>query len=553
MRAVQLLGSALRSFIAMAMGAMLLFAGPGRVAAATTLTVCPSGCAYSQVGPALAAANDGDTIKIGAGTYTGGLTINASVKLIGAGAGKTVIKGGGPVVTIGTYAARSQPTVSLRGLTITGGVSHSSLLSSDWFGTEGVAATGGGVEILPKADANGNFVGGAKVTITDSVITGNRVAPTTTIPAGFPCPNGHDCTFAWAKGGGIDTFGPLTLVNTTVSNNTAAGVASDADGGGISVWRTGQLTLAGSRVTGNRAIAVAPNGRYAEGGGIFTDGGIVLKISDSLISDNVARLTSTLPYLVPGADPLDMSANGGGIHVGDASTEVITGTTIRNNLVRVDDPNGQPYAFDSAVTNPSGGSLVLRDSTITKNWVVAHVGSSADVGPSGTALDINGPATVSHVRITDNTATVTSTAGDAAVAAAGVYAGNTGSKPIVISDTIISGNTSTASSTHGSASVVGAGLLNDGGLLVIRDSLLTANVGIAKGHSGTAQGGGIWNGSLYNESAPQLTLSGTSVSRNSIVGSSGVTLQGGGLFTTVPVTIHGGHITHNRPDDCSGC
>ena len=55
-------------------------------ASAATLTVCPSGCAFSQIAPAVAAAKDGDTISIAPGTYAGGVTIDVSVKLAGAGA-----------------------------------------------------------------------------------------------------------------------------------------------------------------------------------------------------------------------------------------------------------------------------------------------------------------------------------------------------------------------------------------------------------------------------------------------------------------------------------
>src|SRR6185503_10482835 len=63
----------------------LLVLGAGRASAAT-LEVCPSGCAYTQLAPAVAAAHDGDTIMIGAGTYDGGVTVDVSVKLVGAGA-----------------------------------------------------------------------------------------------------------------------------------------------------------------------------------------------------------------------------------------------------------------------------------------------------------------------------------------------------------------------------------------------------------------------------------------------------------------------------------
>ena len=41
---------------------------------------------------------------------------NASVKLVGAGAGQTVISGGGPVLTIGTFGALTEPTVSIDGV-----------------------------------------------------------------------------------------------------------------------------------------------------------------------------------------------------------------------------------------------------------------------------------------------------------------------------------------------------------------------------------------------------------------------------------------------------
>ena len=81
-------------------------------ASAATLNVCPSGCPYTQLAPALGAAHDGDTIRLGPGTYDGGVTIDVSVKLAGAGAGRTIISGGGPVLTIGEFGASTEPIVS---------------------------------------------------------------------------------------------------------------------------------------------------------------------------------------------------------------------------------------------------------------------------------------------------------------------------------------------------------------------------------------------------------------------------------------------------------
>src|SRR5215470_7931699 len=98
--------------------AALLMLASGQASAATP-NVCPSGCPYTQLAPALVAADDGDTIRIGPGTYDGGVTINVNVKLAGAGAGRTIISGGGPVVTIGEFGASDEPTVSIEGVTVT--------------------------------------------------------------------------------------------------------------------------------------------------------------------------------------------------------------------------------------------------------------------------------------------------------------------------------------------------------------------------------------------------------------------------------------------------
>src|SRR4029453_4989544 len=100
--------------------AVLLLLGP-RPASAATLEVCQRGCPYTQLGPALAAAQRGDTITIGAGPSAGGVTIDVSVKLVGAGSGATIISGGGPVLTIGVADAPSEPTVTIEGVTVTGG------------------------------------------------------------------------------------------------------------------------------------------------------------------------------------------------------------------------------------------------------------------------------------------------------------------------------------------------------------------------------------------------------------------------------------------------
>ena len=87
-------------------GLLMALSGVVSPAQAAGWDVCRHGCRYDQLGPALVAARDGDTIRIGPGVYTGGLTITTSVTLVGSGKGTTVIRGGGPVLTIGTLGTR---------------------------------------------------------------------------------------------------------------------------------------------------------------------------------------------------------------------------------------------------------------------------------------------------------------------------------------------------------------------------------------------------------------------------------------------------------------
>ena len=532
-----------RLFAGLILIASLTLAAP----ASAKHTICVGnghGC-YTSLQAAANAAHDGDTIVVERGRFAGGVTIDKSIKLAGRGARETIIKGGGPVLTIGTYMAPDPPTVAISGVTITGGLTTSSPQSED-VGGENVIALGGGIEVPFSADGGG----GAAVTIKDSVITRNRVAPTATVPSGnATCPDGP-CPFAWAKGGGIDTAGSLTLVNTVVSDNSAGGVASDAIGGGISVWETGSLTVSSSRVSGNRAIAGKPNGRFAEGGGIFVSDGVQLVVRDSSVTYNELSLTTDLPYFVDGADPIDMNANGGGIHGGTHAT--IEHSSISRNSIYVKGPNGRPYAFDSGLMTATG-PLVLRDSRIQDNRLYAEVGSSEEVGFSGGALDMYGPATVSRTLITGNEVVVKSRDGLAAANGA-VYSGE-GEETALITHSVIAGNSSKAISTNGAATVQGAGLVNDGPLR-LHGVQVAGNSGKAFGTSGFARGGGIWQGLVFNEGGLpiQLALERTTVTRNRLTGSPGVDLAGGGIFSDgFPVSLDRSRVVGNTPDQCEGC
>lgn len=96
------------------------------------------------------------------------------------------------------------------------------------------------------------------------------VAPASAVDAGFSC-GASDCQLAHAGGGGLDSWGDVTLRNSRVSDNAAAGpLTSDANGAGIYAQQ-GSLVVDHSAVTDNRATTIAPNGRFAEGAGIMFD------------------------------------------------------------------------------------------------------------------------------------------------------------------------------------------------------------------------------------------------------------------------------------------
>jgi Right handed beta helix region len=491
---------------------------------------------YPTLQAALDAAHDGDTVKLGAGTFTGGVAITKSISLIGAGPGATAISGGGPVLTIGVADAATEPTVSISGLTITRGENHG----------DGPVAQGGGIAIPPAA----GFTTGATVKITHSVISGNRAEPAVTVssPGGAVCPDGP-CPFAAALGGGIYNTGNLTISNSVIADNLAAGVASDADGGGI--WSAlGTLTITNSVVTRNSANASVPNGRFAEGGGLFVDSGS-LSVRNSVVSDNGAHLTTAWPVLATDG-PIEMNANSGGIHVGDDTPTRIANTTISGNSVSAVDPVGEPVGFDAAMLIGSG-TLTMRNTSITGNHVTETVATTADFGPGGSALELDGGGTIANTEITGNDMTSTSPTGDSAVAGAlAVFTFNDDPQLVTVKDSVISGNTATASSPSGSATVHGVGIFNNS-LLDLRHVQVDNNSANATGLSGEAQGGGIWNGVQLSGPPVTLTLEGTSVTRNALTGSAGIDLAGGGLFTTEPVTLTHSLIARNAPDQCSGC
>src|SRR3954452_2092635 len=288
----------------------------GSASAAERCVGTSPGCDATLQG-ALDAAADGDTIRIKPGTFAGGATVTKSVVLAGAGQDATVLKGGGPVLTIGELFDETPPTVTVKDLTLTGGRTTSSPQSREFFDQGGVFALGGGIEIPPGSLEQGSGLApGATVTVLRALITGNRVAPTSTVASGLDC-GGTECPFALAAGGGIDSWGNLTVADSVISANRAgalsgpASLASDVEAGGIHSL-IGTLDVRRSRIAGNQALAAAPNGRFADTGGIFAiDTPFTLR--DSEVTGNRAQLAAGLPDGIES----EQLAIAGGVHIAD--------------------------------------------------------------------------------------------------------------------------------------------------------------------------------------------------------------------------------------------
>jgi hypothetical protein len=544
-------------------------AGGPTSAFAATLNVCQH-CTYTTIQDALSHAGNGDTIRVSRGKYVGPITILKSVKLNGAGAGSTVIRGhgSGPVMVVGVLNASTGPTVSITGITVTGGRNTSYPDSFEPYG--------GGIWAHV----------GATVTINHSLITGNSVRSL----GSEPCGGGNMCSFAGAAG--IVNLGAMTLNNTTVSNNSAldlnaTGDYNHAQGGGVSSAGAGStLIVSGSTVTGNSAKVSSTIGwthddaMGAFGGGIDASG--PLKILNSTVSANKVAITDTGMQQTG-----SMYELGGGLQIGGATT--IIGSRINGNTVTMTSYSGIVSSGAGGISQ-GGGSLLLVNSEVSHNsarCTITSTRKSAGASTDSGAIEINGVLTIKRSQFIGNSLKSTapaavgnggSTTGTAAFLNASpspvtmtgiIVRGNTAVATTVSGtarsgDTIgsggvltltrstVAGNTSRASSSTGTATVQGGGITN-GGPLTLRSTTVTKNVGVAYGHAGKAQGGGIWNVDIGN-GPPKLTLIGSAVTYNVLTANNPkITVQGGGLYTTAHVTLTKSIIAHNVPDQCYGC
>lgn len=156
--------------------------------------------------------------------------------------------------------------------------------------------------------------------------------------------------YDYQSAGGIGNLGTLTLVNSTVSGNEAR-----ANGGGITNGSNGILTLVSSTVTGN---AVTADVYYQNGGGLAVFDG-TLTLQRSIVSGNKANTSSEIwagSDAVVKADDFNLFG-----HDGDAgvvgftpgATDVVPNKPVSGILLPLADNGGETRTHALAIGSPA--------------------------------------------------------------------------------------------------------------------------------------------------------------------------------------------------------
>jgi hypothetical protein len=465
-------------------------------------------------------------------TLASALTSTGNVDIIGPGAGKLNINGGGlyQVFNFNDGTAIKDSPVTVSGLTIEDGNSSSSaggIYSTESLTLKNVVVSGNvsthnvtGFSVAG-VDVYGNTTAGTKLSISNCLITGN----------------------SGVYGGGV---GGYNLKSFSISGSVLTGNSISAGSGGaigisLSSLSTGG-TIKGCQIAGNSGIA---------GGGIYLGDGNSAKTSKMVITGS--KITGNACTATTGFE-----TGGGGVYFGDGNA-VITSTIIRDNSA--------VYSGGGVKTSASFGSLTISNSIITGNRTTTEKAFTGGAGLyiQGGGTDTPKPAGITGSTITDNTS---SSDGGGIVAGNGIaltvsnstVSGNQGGTgggifiygynmdrvALTMSSSKISNNLSTAIGggidiqTNGALSISSstfAGNLaaTDGGGIALRSTVSP----VLKGNTFTDNfvGSGGWGGGVLVFKTSSFVIKGGSITGNSATYGGGVLCyDSGGSITGVTIT-----------------
>ena len=295
---------------------LLLYAVALPVHAATITVTNTNDSGSGSLRQALTIANDGDTIGFAVtGTISltsGELVIDKNIIISGPGPGLLTVARSQQAADFRIFNIPPSHTAEIDGLTITGGslvgngggissgatltISNCAISGNSILTTDGLQHSGAGIYNV------------GTMTIVNSTVNNNQAL------MGFLPPFG---------GGGISNDGgTLTIQNTTISENTVAGV-----GWGGGVYNVGSLTAINSTIRGNTG---------SSGGGISGGGATIINCT---ISGNSAMF------------------EGGGIYGGGT----ISNCTISGNMTTVGHSRGGGISGSGTITNSTFSDNVAAD------------------------------------------------------------------------------------------------------------------------------------------------------------------------------------------------
>ncbi len=307
--------------------AALALMGLSRIApaqAASTLCVQPGNAScYNTISAALAAAHDGDVIRVVAGTYIEYVNINKTVTL--QGGWNAAFTARDPAVNITTIRP---PDANFSVVYIQGQFGNPVAVAPT---LDGFTITGGG---------GGNHGGGLRITssnaiVSNNVITGNLsylLGGGVWVQNGAPLlqnnhiENNHIKPSSGGWGGGVDLeTSQAALIGNVIAGNSI--YDSFAEGGGVAVQGGGPVRLAGNTIISNTAATITstfPLGDQGYGGGVYVENAPV-NLTGNLIQGNKASGVHAFGF--GGA-----YGYGGGVYIVGSTAFTLTGNTINNNI-----------------------------------------------------------------------------------------------------------------------------------------------------------------------------------------------------------------------------
>ncbi len=250
-----------------------------------------------------------------------------------------------------------------------------------------------------------------------------------------------------------------------------------------------------------------------------------------------------------------MAAQAAGIFMEGDTQLTLTESAINGNHLVAKDPVGEPLVYAAALHYQYGGDgLLIRNTTISGNTLVANLATTQEYEPSGGVLETDGHAVLHAVTVWGNTQDLHTSSGPATLGGPVQICGcDNGDGGVVdLSEVVVSRNLTTAISDSDAAQVWGGGIFAvDGTRLTIRGSQVSHNRSVARAiadpKTAAVYGGGVWVGPAWGTD-PVVDLGGSPVTRNVGVVSKGGEVHGGGLYAEVPVAGTSG-VTHNVPND----